>query len=537
MGIHIPVSLVTGTVCLKKGDIKRLGAAKITHEPANICKDKQKGAVLVGPVASEAYVCRTCACNAHNAICNRHGVKAKEVKRDFEDVLKYVNFDEVKRYYNEEIMYWESNWIKKWPFSKRMAILKSQAWDEIEPGSVKCMVKREVGISMPTKARAIQFYPNLATQAEFGAEFTALQKAYTKYFQRRRCGKVRITIASGLDSAALGRWMDEVTEDYGANIRFYERDGKNWDASMSEKHAEFRLNFYWFMGEKFIKFVQDCFKVKGMYRDKETIMKYIMEYTVKSGHNDTTLGNNLLNLAITFASCMNYECDIIVAGDDLLVAGLNLDGDLISSCESDMGITPEWRIFNDPCDVSFVSGIFARGSKGFKFVPKPGRLLAKLFWTVSPPSYKKIQAYQRGIALGLLPTCGDMPVIGPWLRQFDKGKAIYSDRSIRNKEIMYGNSKDAGDLTEWFKERYGFSDVELDVVTEFLLSAGTQSCILKHPLIDRICEVDNADLLDRETVGKRGLTTLRDPSPNRKVRIDENPTTSGSTTKFSIQFN
>lgn len=523
-GVFDPVSYVTPTICLGKGDVAKLGAARITLEPSSVCKPHQKGATLVGPAAAYAYVCRSCACNAHNAICNRHGVKPLPVTRDFNDILVSVDFEEVEREYDYQIHHYRTEWIMKWPAVKRAAIYLSEIWDDFRPKQVKCMVKREVGVDYPKKARAIQFYPNLYTQARYGPEFTALQKAYTNYFQRRRVGNCRITIASGMDARALGNWMDEVMETYGSQAVFYERDGKNWDASMGPKHFDLRMEYYRFMPKDFRDFVVDCSCVTGSYWDTNTRMKYKMEYTVKSGHNDTTLGNNLVNLSITYASCKDYECDILVAGDDLLVVGLGLDGKVISCSEEAMGIKPEWAVFNDPCDVSFISGVFARGPLGYKFVPRPGRLLTKLFWTVNPPSWRQIQAYQRGICLGLLPTCGDMPVVGPWLKQFDQGQATFENKSILSKRMVFGNHVDVGDLRPWFCERYGLTSDQIDEVEAFLLSAGTRPVVLKHPLIDRIIEVDMCELSDRPTVGSlEGLTTLRRPVKAENVSTDSKP--------------
>jgi len=130
-----------------------------------MCNPDEVGAVVVGPVTRVPYVCRKCSCNAHNALCNRHGARQPPIVRSFD--LAYALVDEllpqVMSEYVAQLVVWQTEWIGKWPEVKRRLIAKSVLEDPVKPSVVLCMVKREHGHSRPSKARNIQYYYNLAT--------------------------------------------------------------------------------------------------------------------------------------------------------------------------------------------------------------------------------------------------------------------------------------------------------------------------------------------------------------------------------------
>lgn len=502
-GVHVPVAFETDTVCLGPGDENNLGVnCKITARPLFDCDGDRKGATLVGPVCGPAYVCRSCGCNAHNAMCNRHGARAPPCHEDFADFiaeLKSMQYEVACTYAMHFALYGD-DWADRWTLSKRQAISESQCLDGISPERVKIMVKREVGQNKPTKARGIQFYWNLATQAQFAPETASLQKTWCAVFSRRSVGKCRITFSSGMNANQLGCWMDEVLSDY-VNPHFYERDGKNWDATMCEKHQQIKYEAYQCAGPEYLDFARRATVVKGFGKFKNAgILKYKLAFTTKSGHNDTTLGNNLVNAAITWTAFRDRECDILIAGDDLLVV---VEGDFdehaIAEVERRCGIKPEYRKFYNVEDTSYISGLFANTPQGIKFIAKPGRLLNLLFWSVHPPSMKprQLRGYQRGVAKGVMPTMGCVPVVGPWLAAIgDEGFTI-KDRSRRS--YTYGSTVEA-DFSGWFSRRYGLSGERTRDLERILVSHCTDRVIIRHPDLDYILNRDLVDIADREVI-------------------------------------
>jgi len=373
--------------------------------------------------------------------------------------------------------------------------------DVPEPGRVKLMVKREGAHAMPTRPRGIQYYTNLATQSLFGPEFYALQKAYTSWFQRRDVGGgVRVTFASGLNAETLGDWMKDVLSDVRLPM-FYERDGKNWDATMQEEHLGVRLAAYVAAGPAFVEFVKAGFEVRGSHARGG--MRYRLRGTVKSGHNDTTLGNSIVNacIAVTAMHQHGLHGDVIVAGDDLLIV---VEGDFdehaLAATEARCGIVPDYRKFSNPCDVSFISGVWFCAASDWIFVPKPGRLLARLFWSTHPPPPKLRQRYLNAIVLGLRPSCGDIPVVGEFLdAHYDKGAPVDAPRSLdkRLKVWSVGKSASRQAMVAAFCARYGVSEEEIVDVESFLRGVKGRVGLVSHPVLDRLVEVDLADLSER----------------------------------------
>jgi hypothetical protein len=492
------LSVLTDTVCLGYGDEAKLGDhCKIsTMQRHAVCMTKErKGAQLVGWTVGMAFVCRKCLCNAHNALCNRHGVKQPPVKRD----LRVDAFEEFEYALSS---YWvdcmnhpladPETWLNKWCKGKQTAILHSQRYDQVRAANVKAMIKWEVYSKLPTKARLIQFYVNLATQAEFAPLFSAVQKVICSRFRQCPIGDIDITMASGMTASDIGQWMRSCSA-RGAT-RWYERDGKNWDSTMGRMAAEFKRALYSLCDPRLSDFVESCEKVKAFMCLPAGIFRYVVEYTVKSGHNDTTLGNNIINAAITFAvfKRLGVPCSILVAGDDLLVACYgDVDCGVVMEMEREYGIVPEARVFDHPWQTSFISGIFMDDKDEWYFTPTPGRLLHRLWWTANPPAAKDVDAYRRGVALGLLPTCGSIPIIRVLLRKFEgSGRVGKSDKGYTFRSSEYG----AVDFVEAMSRRYGLSPRDILECESWMESLPAEPLMLVHPVLDRMLEVDEADI-------------------------------------------
>lgn len=457
----------------------------------------------MGLTTSLAFTCRSCPCNAHNALCNRHGRQQPEMAADFSDAYVYLDnvYSKIRLAYAHAMTTWLTGWLVKWPLAKQLAIVASQIWDAVTPARLHVMVKRESGHAMPTKARLIQYYPNLATQAAFGPEFFSLQKAYTAHFQRAEVFPgITLTFGSSLNADGLGEWM-RASLDARPNAHFYERDGKNWDSTMQRAHHELRKYAYRPAGPEFGEFVERGYDATANLA--RHALKYRIVGTVKSGHNDTTLGNSLNNgfIATLSMRALGLRGDVIVTGDDLLcvIAG-DFDADALAREEARYGIVPEYAKFNSVFDVSFISGVWVPHGDTFLFTSKPGRLLARLFWTTRPPPPRRKQEYLNGVVLGLRPTCGSLPVIGAFLdAHYDPRYA--ADEVVQWKyrvqhETAFGQLA-RGPLETFFSLRYGLSLTDIHDAERLIRSARGVVGFIKHPALDRILEVDLADVTDR----------------------------------------
>jgi hypothetical protein len=501
-------SVVTTTVCMGAGDPRTLGpGTSILRSDPSVrrgpCDREQAGATLVGFSTQVVHVFRSCSCNAETALCVRHGVAPPPVTLEclgFAAYLVRIRSSIVEEF-TVHRAFWQDNWVLKWPVRKQLDIARSVVLDAVRPDRVLANVKREIVHGKPKRPRLIQYSPNLATQARFGPEFTALQKAYTVWFQRREVFPgIRVTFASGLNANQLGEWMRDAVASFSRPF-FYERDGKNWDATMQREHLALRLAAYAVAGDDFLRFVEKGFEVVG--RDQRSAFKYRLLGTVKSGHNDTTLGNSLVNAAIaaTAMQALRIRGDILVAGDDLLVV---VDGDFdehaLAAVERACGIVPEYRKFANPIDVSFISGVWLAAGSTFIFIPKPGRLLARLFWTVHPPAPKDVAGYRNGIVVGLRGTCGVVPILRTFLEAHyvagvdaifrrDKFSPVWAVRA--DDQVAHG------DVLPSFCQRYHLHATEVEEAESFLASCGGFVGLVSHPVLDRVLAVDLAELADR----------------------------------------
>lgn len=531
-GLHTLAARTTDTICLGKGDESNLGAnCKILDAIQDRCKRvEQVGATLMGPVASMNYVCRSCACNAHNALCNRHGKKAPPCTADFTEYKAWLEenvYEQFKSRYVELISHYRDggHWIAKWPALKQDAIEESDKWDRFSPERVKCMIKRESSNKPPSKARLIQFYRTLKTQSFRGPEFTALQKALTESINttdrlHAPCNDagdsaapdVSVTFGSGKNAYELGEWMSTAQRNArGRRCTYYERDGKNWDATMQQAAQEMRESLYAEVDDSLAAFAKQCSKVRGSGIFNGVRLRYKLDYTVKSGHNDTTIGNNIVNAGISF-SCMKklgLSGAILVVGDDLLIVVYgDFDEDAFASLEATYGIVPEYRKFHAVCDVSFISALWFVTSTGYAFTPKPGRLLARLFWTTNPPPPKQATAYIKGVVLGLWPTVSNMPVIGKWLEKtyqlYGCGDVaeVWDNRStVRKREFNEGNTPFDSVARSAFLDRYQILECEVADCEAMIERMTTPFTYMAHPVLTRLLTVDNADIMDRVAEG------------------------------------
>jgi hypothetical protein len=512
---------ITNTICLgyaSPDDMLNFDPKhKIDIAQVSCDKKAQAGAKLLGWTTRPAYVMSSCRCNFQNALVKRHGVRQPKITRSFREATKLIEslLPEARVIYTAELhkAKYEDAWYNKWPRQVRATIMNSCFWDRVLPGRVSSFIKREVNHDKPTKARLIQGYENDATKAAYGPEFMALQKTWCQIFDgKRRFGRfknITITIASGMTAGLLGDWLrDSVETNQGP---FYERDGKNWDATQQREHHLLKQKAFSIAGPEFLKFHDDCFKVKGTAKNLRggDAVKYTLHGTVKSGHNDTSSGNNLTNLLITFESmeALGVGGDIIVQGDDLLVhLDRAADVDEFIEVEKDLGIKPEARIFEHWQDVSFLSAIWAPTGQlnhPYTFVAKPGRLVSRAFWTTQKMGWRAEKEWASQVSQCVMLSMEDMPVVRVFIGRWLGGRELKEPTwRIRDRDYsMYKSFYELGDCFAWFCDRYDTTEEEIADCERFLNDLPLEPGLVAHPLLEKMMEVDLADI-DIRRVGQ-----------------------------------
>jgi len=519
-------SRYTETVCLGMGDESNIWQEngkghKIQHTglPLQECRYGLRGAEMMGPVARLSYVCRKCPCNLHNSLCNRHLCLPKFKLPDdmpyttiFSEAIVFYNRD-LKRLvveYDRKVPEVYANWWSKWGETKRQQILKALSQDlEYRPDRVSTFIKRENNMSFPSKARSIQGYKDLSAQFLTAKPVTVAQKAFAAvYGVHHYEDGIGLTFASGLDCATLGDWMT-TTMSLFPNAYFYERDGKNWDSTMLSQH--FHLKF--FVENEMISdsaareaLLKGQFvKCRVRWGDNEVVIKYQSSWTVKSGHNDTSLGNSIINAAVAIqaARTLGYPVRILVMGDDLLVASQSkIDGEKFSAIERQCGITPEYAVFQDPLKVTFVSQWFyptGRADHRYFTGPKPGRILGKLCWSVTKIRERDRKAWVHSVVMGLWSICQHIPVIRAFLERIDDladTEKIVATQKY-DKYFRCAVQVDEETVMDAFCDRYSISRSEVFELEDYLRGIPDLMVFLAHPLIDHIISVDTADPAER----------------------------------------
>jgi len=459
------------------------------------------GPEALGWVAWDVSALRKCLCNAHNALCNRHLVRQVDLTADllpmtaaFVAATRTCLNDYAQHPFRDF-----DHWLLKWSSAKREQIRQSVINDIYRPDRVKSFVKWEisVGLKPPSKARLIQGPSNLRTQAELGPDILALQCVLGDHVHRLQLTPyVDITFACGMNVSKMALWpafSERV-------VSYYERDGKTWDAMVQVKHFVLRdiiyRSFDAELADKVLKFV----RVSGIVCDRTGFLSYKVNGTVKSGHNDTTLWNSILNALISAHVFTTLQCraSVIVAGDDMLAAVFDdYAAEQVRSLERACGIVPESRSFNSLYDASFVSAIWVTDGQHHGFIPKPGRILAKVWWSIRVPSPKRLRAHLNSIARGLWPSCNSVPVVSHWLRKamgdygtVDVGKDWWRDFSDVHQVFGEG-------IYRHFSTRYQISVNDLREAEKFLDGLEFRPGYVCHPVIQHIVEVDLADIGDR----------------------------------------
>jgi len=435
-----------------------------------------------------------------NALVKRHGAPAPPCDLDWLYVRPWIA--ELIRDAPWFTSPWTDDrdaWMARWAKSKRDAIRRSEDSDPVQPWRTKATLKRESKQVAWTKARIIQAYYNAATQSEHGPRMYSMQKSVFEWINRHCRGKIRITIASGLQPRKIARWMDRVHLRW-RNPVFRERDGKNWDACMGEKAYALFAEICDAVDPEFGRFVRAGYAAQGIAFFSTGVFRYTLVGGTKSGFNQTTLFNSLINACIAYETCAHFgiEAEILVAGDDLLVAsGESQSGH--AEYEAHFGIVPESRIFDDYVDVTFISSCWLRGRDGFRFVPLLGRLLAKLGVTVNPPSPAKRADYWDAVVRGLGAAVGDLPLYCDFLVAGDGDHVLPKDYH------MWVAQFGGVDADSWMESelmrKYHLSVSEFDSLRKYLRALPRTPVLFHHPLVEQVLDRDLADLMDRPLAG------------------------------------
>jgi len=255
-----------------------------------------------------------------------------------------------------------------------------------------------------------------------------------------------------------------------------------------------------------------------------TLLSYILAATVRSGYNDTTSGNSLINAIATAQALLaaGLEGRILVAGDDMLTAvtspirggwtpNLIVErASAVSAALTRFGIMPKWGAFMDVGDTTFCSSGFYRFGGRLAFLPLLGRQLAKLWWTTKDISPKHRDAYSTAVSKCMLTVVGAVPIYREWaqLGFVEGSKALAGGLAELERDLSYkpgvGVENDHfftdHEALDGLAVKYGVSTDELASLLEFILMIPKSTpCAVGHPVGRYIVEFDHTDPCSRPT--------------------------------------
>jgi len=269
---------------------------------------------------------------------------------------------------------------------------------------VKGHLKHEVLTKRPTKARLIQAHWNERTAYDFAAEYKAFHLAL--------CGCSGLDVVVGRTHATVHFAMGLNPSELASIVAsweqlgwLYESDGTNWDANIQSQHLGLKLALYESLDPLLARHAKRwCGRFVGKVLFgglHPTHVAYSGEDTVKSGAPDTSSGNSLMRAELFLRAVSSLGVPwvhVVVMGDDLLACvphGFSVSQ--LLRAERAFGVAAKGAGFAHLEQVSFISSTFpAMGGQRY-MVPLPGRILAKLGWTVHPVTVRTRGGYVRDV--------------------------------------------------------------------------------------------------------------------------------------------
>lgn len=519
-------------ICL--GELRQLKEMDETctcrGEVTTCTHDKKDGLHLYGPATAYLIpqIAKGCACNEYIGVRNRVVFKKPneatrgmlERLNSFFESTKRTVFGDQKR--KCEIMT-DQGWLKYVPSKKRE--MYKEGMSQLHKGKdvdykIKAFIKQEAILkNEPFDPRIIQgrdvvyncvIGPTILTASKILSASWSVFNNRCKYVYDEFAFPVA-TYASGYTRNKLGLWHQRSMEfltAFSSDIVVYENDFSRWDRTVCSELIELEFKVYkWFfkLPAKVQRGLKAQLKNLGYTRHG---VKYTSEGTRKSGDQNTSVGNTILNALIhLFIFC---EASGITDPSKLPIRSIFLGDDGYILCDRklaakalkiskqiylELGLKAKARIA-ELHEAEFCSSIFVPVNGTYILAPKPGRILCKTFYSRKKLNFKKQQQWVKGICQGFL---GDVSVF-PWLvvlfrsilartthvkawRDPDK----FHQYTFRSESVV----KADWESVDYLCRRYSISVSDLKEVTNWIANHVIDyNSYIAHPILASIHEVD-----------------------------------------------
>jgi len=323
---------------------------------------------------------------------------------------------------------------------------------------------------------------------------------YANFLKEKWNVEAPITYAAGLSSEQVGRWFDICKEQH---YVFFKDDVKAWDASYSVPCIRAELSIYQMCGameshdrRKILEAQLDTWGVTT------TGIRYGCAGTRKSGDPNTSCGNSLLNGLLHWSIIYRVHggkdppFKMMVMGDDNV---FGVQQDIAEGLAEKVNKGMLEYGFNSTCaqcdafhQVEFCSGLFWPSEDGTVFGPKPGRIFARIGWTLTDVSPKDRKTFVKGVALGFAADVAHIPPLRELIRmmlRLTDGAPSVPTQHERRFHVSRGHRENV-DTWTMLQERYGYTRESHDQLIRYLDGITSLDETMTHPVISLLVEVD-----------------------------------------------
>lgn len=347
--------------------------------------------------------------------------------------------------------------------------------------------------------------------------------------------KLRVVYATGMDPVQMGaaykESLDLISEWTRGDYKIIETDFSKFDSCIDASKLMIENRVYESYGcpSHIIRALEMNIRTTGSIqtvrdRVKCDTIKYGVEGTRKSGDNNTSCGNSLLNAYMqlyAYNSDLDMPCVLWVHGDDslLFTAGV-VDVEVGISKLERLGMKPEVQVHTDVYKPTFCSKRFypciRTEDHSFTYIagPKIGRVLMKAGWNAKNKEHTLVDHYSHllGTCSSYIDTWRCIPILYDYfvavrgaVRNLLDQEGLTPAQEIRDTKELNKFSLRASEnyisseaTFDFMMNVYGLTPGMVDEAISCLQRVVAVPCVVLNPVLEQVISVD-------VDVGKRGM--------------------------------
>jgi len=474
-------------VCCDRPALKEVGKhAKILSVPAEGCEHRHVMRQLIPALnLSDVYPCSgfdSCIQNELISLKERHIQEVPNMTREGL-LIWYEAFELLRKAYPPRTVHQLSReeCIKQAPQSrrKRMATafdnLDHSGWSD-KYASGKAFGKWE---KFDDSARDLEYKAMRMIQHrsdEYCYELARYLKPIERAVLYKRTPRRRRLFAKGMTPHQKGERINLM--DRWSSTTWCLLDHSRYDAHLvnpiRDLAREYFMEFY--PGNKKLEHLLDLQR-KNKFRTRNGI-RYQMNGTMCSGDYNTSLEDNIINLAIILYATRNIEADILVDGDDSVVSFSSLQAKAFD-CESfaKAALTTKIQFVHSIYDVDFCQMHPIQTREGWTMVRDPVRVLSRSAYTDKTYNgYRDYLGLVKAVGLCEIASNRGIPVLQSWGKLLERsGLQARAHRNELEELLRYRRVSARFDSVEVsfssrldFSLAFGISTTEQVEIEDFL---------------------------------------------------------------------